>query len=65
MLVYDDDEELWTGVLGKHGIGASTLASEDLIHFCEINFYKKYYGTWTNPGTTVCHMINFVIMRTR
>ena len=26
-----DDDEMWTGVLGKHGIGASNLAGEDLL----------------------------------
>ena len=70
--VYDDDDELWSGVLGKHGIGVCNLAGEDLLQFCETNqlsvmnsfFEKKYYGTWTHPATRVCHLIDFVIMRT-
>jgi len=32
-----DDDEMWTGVLGKHGIGVRNLAGEDLLQFCEIN----------------------------
>ena len=42
------------------------------FNFFEINqlsvmnsFYKKkYYSTWTYPGTKICHMIDFVIMKT-
>ena len=42
------------------------------FNFFEINqlsvmnsFYKKkYYSTWTHPGTKICHMIDFVIMKT-
>ena len=67
--VYDDNDELWSGVLGKHGIGVCNLAGEELLQFCETNqlsvmnsfFEKKYYGTRTHPETRVCHLIDFVI----
>ena len=67
-----DDDEMWTGVLGKHGIGVRNSAGEDLLQFCEINqlsvmnsfFKKRYYGTWIHPGTRVSHMIDFVLMKT-
>jgi len=34
--VYDDNEELWTCVLGKHGIGVCNLDGEDLLQFCPL-----------------------------
>jgi len=46
--VYDDNDELWSGVLGKYGTGVCNLAGEDLLKFCETNqlsiinnFFKK------------------------
>lgn len=43
-----DDDEMWTGVLGKLGIGVRNWSGEDLLQFCEINqlsvmnsFFKK------------------------
>jgi len=67
-----DDNETWTGVLGKHGIGVRNSAGEDLLQFCGINqlsvmnsfFEKRYYGTWIHPGTRISHMIDFVLMKT-
>ena len=32
--VYDNDEELWTGVLGKHGIGVCNLIYFNFVRFC-------------------------------
>jgi len=31
--VYDDNDELWSGVLGKYGTGVCNLAGEDLLQF--------------------------------
>lgn len=53
-------DDLWHGVIGKHGIDERNLAGEELLQFCAANeltvmntwFQKKdiiFFGTWMYP----------------
>ena len=71
--VLDTGNNLWQGVIGKHGLSERNFVGEEFLEFCALNqfsimntwFQKKkiYQGTWTHPATKKCHMIEFVVMR--
>ena len=66
------ENDLWPGTLGKHGLGKSNEAGEELLEFCATNqltimntwFKKKeiHLGTWMQPATKQYHMIDYVVM---
>jgi len=67
--VFNPQDDLWHGVVGKFGIKERNLAGEDLLQFCECNqlsitntcFQKNpvYYDTWMYPATKLHHVIDF------
>ena len=64
--VFNPQDELWHGVVGKHGFEDKNLAGEEFLQFCECNqqsvmntcFQKKplHYSTWMYPTTKLYHM---------
>ena len=71
--VLDTGNNLWQGVIGKHGLSEHNFVGEEFLEFCALNqfsimntwFQKKkiYQGTWMHTATKMCHMIDFVVMR--
>ena len=61
--VLDTGNNLWHGVIGKHGLSDRNFVVEEFFEFCALNQKKIYQGTWTHPATKKCHMIDFVMMR--
>ena len=67
------DNDMWSDVVGKHGIDDKNEAGDHLLDFCATNelsvmntwFEKKqiYLGTWMHPATKQFHMIDLVVMR--
>ena len=65
--------DLWQGVIGKHGLSEHNFVGEDFLEFCALNQFSNmntwsqkkeiYQGTWMHPATKKCHMIDFVVMR--
>jgi len=59
--VFNPQDDLWHGVVGRYGIEERNLADEDFLQFCECNqlsimntcFQKKpmHYGTWIHLAT--------------
>jgi len=54
----DDDEQLWTHVLGNMALEYAIWLVKIYFNFVQLSvmnsFYtKKYYGTWTHPGTKI------------
>ena len=70
--LFNPDDDLWHGVVGKYGIEERNLAGEDFLQFCECNqlsitntWYQKkpiHYGIWMYPATKLHHMTDFVVM---
>ena len=71
--VLKPDDDLWHGVIGRHGIDERNLAGEEFLQFCTVNqltvmntwFQKKevYFGTWLHPATKKEHMLDLIVMR--
>ena len=72
--VFDPADGLWSRTIGRYGLTRRNHAGEELLQFCELNqltvlntcFQKKsiHLGTWMHPATKLCHIIDFVVIRT-
>ena len=72
--MFDPADGLWHKTIGRYGLAERNCAGEELLQFCELSqltvlntcFQKKsiHLGTWVHPATKLCHMIDFVMMRT-
>ena len=64
--VLDTGNNLWQGVIGKHGLSEHNFVGKEFLEFCALNqfsimntwFQKKkiYQGTWTHPATKKYHI---------
>ena len=71
----DDEDDLWSGVLGPHGYGEVNDAGKELLSFlschqaavCNTWFEKKdvYKETWQHPRFKKWSCIDFVVMNQR
>ena len=66
--MFNPEDDLWRGVVGKYEIEERNLAGEDFLPLnCQCNqlsimstWYQKkliHYGTWMHPATQLHHMI--------
>ena len=72
--MFDPADGLWHKTIGRYGLAERYRAGQELLQFCELNqltalntcFQKKsiHLGTWVHPATKICHMIDFMVMRT-
>ena len=72
--MFDPADGLWHKTIGRYGLAERNHAGEELLQLCELNqltvlntcFQKKsiHLGTWVHLATKLCHMIDFVLMRT-
>ena len=68
-----NNNDLWWGVRGRHGVGRFNEAGEGFLEFCARNeltimntqFEKKQHhlATWKHPATKQSHMIDYIVMR--
>ena len=63
------DDDMWSAVLGHHGLDVRNQAGEDFLIFAQLLimntwFQKKRhcYGSWVHPGTRCGNMIDFVVV---
>ena len=71
--VFNHQNNLWRGVVGRYGIEERNHSGENFLQFCEHNqltemntcFQKKliHYGTWMHPATKLHHIIDVIVMR--
>ena len=69
--MFNPEDDLWSGIVGKYGIKERNLAGEDFLQFCQCNqlsimstWYQKkliHYGTWMHPAIKLHYMIDFVV----
>ena len=62
-------------LFGPFGIGNCNAAGEELFVLCSTNQLsvmntwvkkaKRKCGTWTHPGTGRCHLIDYIVMKSR
>jgi len=69
------DNELWPGVIGRHGLGKMNNNGLRLLSFCaehelhltntSFQLKNKYKGTWQHPRSKHWHIIDYAVVRQR
>ena len=65
--MFDPADGLWHKTIGRYGLAERNRAREELLQFCKLDqltvLFREVDTSW-NLATELCHMIDFVVMRT-